>query len=456
MTELFAKQALLPDGWRRNVTIAVGKDGTFSAIFPDSAPQAGAERFDVVVPPQISLHSHAFQRAMGGLAEKRQNPDDTFWTWRTLMYQLAHRISPEQMQNVAAFLYMQMLKAGYSQVAEFHYLHNEVDGRAYASPAEMSSRLVAAATDAGLGITLLPTLYARGGLDGSPLADAQKRFAGHPDRIARIVSDIRSHWRGSNLVHVGIGLHSLRAVDIQSIGDFLNVAGPGAPIHIHVAEQQREVDACLAVTGQRPVDYLMSHLAVDERWCLVHATHLSEAEVTSIASSRAVAGLCPITEANLGDGIFPFESYVDQGGHFGIGSDSNVLISPWEELRLLEYGLRLNWQKRCVALPAGRKGSIGGWLFQQSLKGGAQACGLPVAGLVPGARADLCVIDEDALSLPDLEGDDLLDSAIFATSRPPVRHVMSDGRWRIIDGHHPDEKRITNAFRASLRDLMSA
>ncbi|MBS1103198.1 formimidoylglutamate deiminase [Gluconobacter sp. Dm-62] len=456
MTELFAKQALLPDGWRRNVRITVAKDGTFSSIIPDSAFSADMQRYDVVIPTQISLHSHAFQRAMGGLAERKQNPDDTFWTWRTRMYQLAHRISPEQMQDVAAFLYMQMLKAGYSQVAEFHYLHNAVDGRPYASPAEMSSRLAAAATDAGIGITLLPTLYARGGFDGSPLNEAQKRFSSTSETIADILSDLQAEWHGSQLVRTGIGLHSLRAVDIQSVSPLLQAAGPGAPIHIHIAEQQREVDTCLSITGQRPVDHLMSHASIDARWCLVHATHLSDDEVTAIARSTAVAGLCPITEANLGDGIFPFEAYVAQGGRFGIGSDSNVLLSPWEELRLLEYGLRLQRQKRCIALPPGQKGSIGAWLYHQCLAGGAQACGVSLDGLRPGARADLCVIDEQALSLPDLQEDDILDSAIFATSHPPVRHVMCAGQWRITDGHHADEVRLTQAFHATLRTLMAA
>ncbi|MBS1027074.1 formimidoylglutamate deiminase [Gluconobacter albidus] len=456
MTEVFAKQALLPQGWRRNVQITIAADGTFTSVTPDSTPGPDMQLLDMVVPPQISLHSHAFQRAMAGLAERRQNPDDTFWTWRTRMYQLAHRISPEQMQDVAAFLYMQMLKAGYAQVAEFHYLHNAVDGRPYASLAEMSSRLAAAATDAGIGITLLPTLYARGGFDGSPLNDAQKRFASTPDTIARILSDLQSDWHGSPLVTAGVGLHSLRAVDIHTLGDLLRAAGPAAPIHIHIAEQQREVETCLSVTGQRPVEHLMSHLPVDARWCLVHATHLSAAEVTAIARSEAVAGLCPITEANLGDGIFPFEAYVAQSGRFGIGSDSNVLLSPWEELRLLEYGLRLQSQKRCVALPPDHKGSIGAWLYRQSLAGSAQASGLPLSGLQPGARADLCVLDEQALSLPDLQNDDILDSAIFATSSPPVRHVMCAGQWRITDGHHPDEARLTRAFHATLRTLMAA
>lgn len=456
MTEVFAKQALLPEGWRHNVQITIEADGTFSSITPDSTQKTDVPLLEMVVPPQISLHSHAFQRAMAGLAERKQNPDDTFWTWRTRMYQLAHRISPEQMQDVAAFLYMQMLKAGYAQVAEFHYLHNAIDGRAYASPAEMSSRLAAAATDAGIGITLLPTLYARGGFDGSPLNDAQKRFASTPDTIARILSDLQSDWRGSPLVTTGVGLHSLRAVDIQGLGNLLQAAGPRAPIHIHIAEQQREVEACLAATGQRPVAHLMNHLTVDARWCLVHATHLSEGEVTAIARSEAVAGLCPITEANLGDGIFPFEAYVAQTGRFGIGSDSNVLLSPWEEIRLLEYGLRLQSQKRCVALPPEQKGSIGAWLYCQSLAGGAQACGMSLNGLQPGARADLCVLDERCLSLPDLQNDDILDSAIFATSSPPVRHVMCAGQWRITDGHHADEARLTKAFHATLRTLMAA
>jgi len=456
MTELFAKQALLPQGWCHNVRIILGEDGRFASVTPSTHSYGNIKCHDIVVPAQISLHSHAFQRAMAGLTEERKNPDDTFWTWRTLMYQLAHHITPEQLQDVASFLYMQMLQSGYTQVAEFHYLHNETDGRPYADPAEMSDRLATAAVDAGIGITLLPTLYAQAGFNGLLLRDAQKRFATTPDRIARIASDIRAKWAGSDLVKVGVGLHSLRAVDVADAAELLDISDRQAPVHIHIAEQQREVEECVRVTGMRPVDYLSDRIGIDARWCLVHATHLSEQEVTTIARSGAVAGLCPITEANLGDGIFPFEDYIDQNGRFGIGSDSNVLISPWEELRVLEYGLRLTRQKRCVGRPTGTKGAIGTWLYEQSLRGGAQACGQSGWGITPGARADLCVLDSDALSLPHLQGDNVISSAIFAASRPPVRHVMCAGKWQIVDGRHADEERITAAFHKAVRTLVNS
>ncbi|MBF0865093.1 MAG: formimidoylglutamate deiminase [Gluconobacter potus] len=450
--ELFAEQALLPDGWRRNVRISVSPDGCFESIVPDARISADAERKAIVVPSQLSLHSHAFQRGMAGLAESRQNPADTFWTWRRLMYQLAHRISPEQMQDIASYLYMEMLTAGYTQVAEFHYLHHAPGGATYGQVAEMSLRVGEAARAVGIGLTLLPTLYERGGFDGRPLQEAQERFATTPELIGRIISETRSAWAGKPLLSVGLGLHSLRAVDLETASDLLSVQT--GPVHIHVAEQQKEVEECVAFVGARPVEYLLSQTDVDERWCLVHATHLSASEVAGMARSGAVAGLCPITEANLGDGLFPLAPYVNDGGRFGIGSDSNVLISPWEELRTLEYGQRLFTQTRCAALPAEALGSTGGWLYRQALDGGRRACGLESWGLVARARADLCVLDEDQLPLPYLQDDAVLDAAIFGSRQPPVKDVLCGGQWRVRDGRHLNHDAVTAAFRRTVRTLL--
>ncbi|MFT8716943.1 formimidoylglutamate deiminase [Gluconobacter potus] len=450
--ELFAEQALLPDGWHRNVRITLSPDGCFESIVPDARISAGSERKAIVVPSQLSLHSHAFQRGMAGLAESRQNPADTFWTWRRLMYQLAHRISPEQMQDIASYLYMEMLTAGYTQVAEFHYLHHAPGGATYAQVAEMSLRVGGAAQAVGIGLTLLPTLYERGGFDGRPLQEAQERFATTPELIGRIISETRSAWAGMPLLSVGLGLHSLRAVDLETASDLLSVQM--GPVHIHVAEQQKEVEECVAFVGARPVEYLLSQTDVDERWCLVHATHLSASEVAGMARSGAVAGLCPITEANLGDGLFPLAPYVNDGGGFGIGSDSNVLISPWEELRTLEYGQRLFTQTRCAALPAEALGSTGGWLYRQALDGGRRACGLESWGLVAGARADLCVLDEDQLPLPYLQDDAVLDAAIFGSRQPPVKDVLCGGQWRVLDGRHLNHDAVTAAFRRTVRTLL--
>ncbi|MBF0877176.1 formimidoylglutamate deiminase [Gluconobacter cerevisiae] len=450
--ELFAEQAFLLEGWHRNVRISVAPDGRFDAITPDSDAPAGIERKAVVVPSQLSLHSHAFQRGMAGLAESRQNPSDTFWTWRRLMYQLAHRISPEQMQDIASYLYMEMLTAGYTQVAEFHYLHHAQGGASYGQVAEMSLRLGGAAHAVGIGLTLLPTLYQRGGFDGRPLQEAQERFATTPELIEKIISEAQSAWSETSLLSVGLGLHSLRAVDLKTVADLLSAQT--GPVHIHVAEQQKEVEECIAAVGARPVEYLLSQADVDERWCLVHATHLSSSEVVDMARSGAVAGLCPITEANLGDGLFPLAPYINARGRFGIGSDSNVLISPWEELRTLEYGQRLFTQTRCAALPAKALGSTGGWLYRQALDGGRRACGLESWGLVAGARADLCVLDEDLLPLPDLQGDAVLDAAIFGSRQPPVKDVLCAGQWQVRNGRHLKQEIVTTAFRRTVRTLL--
>lgn len=455
MTELFVKQAFLPDGWCKNVSLVVAADGTFSSVRPNTQPSPTAEIVDVALPPQISLHSHAFQRGMAGLAERRQTPTDTFWTWRNLMYRLAGRIKPEQMEAIAAFLYMEMLRAGYTQVAEFHYLHHNSKGAEYENPAEMAQRIVAAAKVCGIGITVLPTLYMHSGFGGRPLLDEQKRFATTPEQIAGIMQAVRLQGQSNNLISVGLGLHSLRAVDMADVKCLTQDQTLKGPVHIHIAEQSGEVEQCLAATGQRPVHFLFDHVEVDARWCLVHATHLVPAEVTQIAQSQAVAGLCPITEANLGDGFFPLVSYVAQKGRFGIGSDSNVLISPAEELRLLEYGLRLSAQSRCVALPQNELGSIGGWLYRQALAGGAQSCGLAQWGLVEGARADICVLDTDRLPMPDLEGDAILDAALFSVPALPVKHVMCAGSWRIREGRHPQQEYLTQQFRKVVRTIFS-
>ncbi|GCE82636.1 formimidoylglutamate deiminase [Komagataeibacter diospyri] len=455
MVTIFARQAMLPIGWRSNVRIEVGMDGCFSAIVPDSSPDPSVLCADIVIPPQYSLHSHAFQRAMAGLAEGRSNPSDTFWTWRRAMYRLADNVTPEQMQDIATFLYMEMLERGYTQVAEFHYLHHGRGGTPYADRAEMSLRIVQAARNVGMGLTLLPTLYARSGFGAPTTLPQQQRFANTLQTLADIVSRVRQAGDHAMPPIVGVGLHSVRAVDIREVGKAVDQMAAGAPIHIHVAEQQAEVAECLQATGARPVEYLFDHVTVDARWCLVHATHLSATETTLIARSGAVAGLCPITEANLGDGLFPFPDCVAQGGRFGIGSDSNILISPGEELRLLEYGARLDRQQRCVCLPEGEMGSVGGYLYRAAFEGGRQACGLPPSGLVVGARADLCVLDPEKLSLPELQGDRILDSAIFACPTLPVRDVMCAGQWVVQDGRHPDHDGITRNFHRALAMLVA-
>ncbi|WP_342627236.1 formimidoylglutamate deiminase [Nguyenibacter vanlangensis] len=448
---LFAGLALLPEGWRRDVRIGFAEGGAFGTVVAGCRPEAGDRRADIVLPPLPGLHSHAFQRAMAGLAECRTDPADSFWTWRERMYALAGTLQPDTLRAVAAFVYMEMLEAGYTQVAEFHYLHRAPDGAAYARPGAMAEAVVDGALTAGIGITMLPTLYMRAGF-GQDLAPSQRRFRGDPDFIARIIADLGDRFAGASLLRRGVGLHSLRAVDGDCIRAMLRAAPEDGPVHIHVAEQRREVEDCLAALGARPVRWLMDHCPVDARWCLVHATHMDAGECGDLARSGAVAGLCPITEANLGDGIFPLAAFIDEGGRFGVGPDSNILLSPGEELRLLEYGQRLRSQQRCRALPAGRTGSVGRFLYDACLAGGAQACGME-AGIAPGRRADLCTLAAEDLALPGLTGDAILDSVLFARPALPVSDVLCAGRWVVAGGRHVARDAIARDFRAAMARL---
>lgn len=450
---VFARQALLPTGWHADVRLEFA-GGYFTAIDAGVTARPTDECADIVLPPLPSLHSHAFQRAMAGLTETRREPADSFWTWREQMYALASRIEPDGMRAIAAQLYMEMLKAGFTQVAEFHYLHRAPDGSSYARPAEMALSVIDGAGEAGIGMTLLPTLYRHAGF-GRPLAPEQKRFESAPDFIAGIMADIAATYRDNSRIRVGVGLHSLRAANREDITDMLALVPDDVPVHIHIAEQQREVADCVEFLGRRPVAWLLDEFAVDARWCLVHATHLDADETRRFAASGAVAGLCPITEANLGDGLFPLVDFINAGGRFGIGTDSNVLPSANEELRLLEYGQRLSAQKRCRALPGEAMGSVGRYLYEASLNGGTQACGHGGGAVAVGQRADLCVVPEAALSLPDLRGDAVLDSLIFARAAFPARDVLCGGDWVVRGGRHVREDEISATFQSAIRHLRS-
>ncbi|WEN14054.1 formimidoylglutamate deiminase [Rhodanobacter sp. AS-Z3] len=401
-----------------------------------------------VLPGMPNLHSHAFQRAMAGLAERRSKADDSFWSWRETMYAFAAAINPDQLKAIAAQLYVEMLKAGYTHVCEFHYLHHQPDGTAYAQPEEMSLALIEAAREAGIGLTLLPVLYMSGGFDGRALSARQRRFGHSVDSYLRLLETLRAHE--SDDVRVGIALHSLRAVPELALRDVLasELAQTG-PIHIHIAEQIGEVQDCLATRGARPVEWLFDHAAVDARWCLVHATHLTEAETLQLARSGAVAGLCPTTEANLGDGLFPLADFLDAGGKLGIGSDSHISISPVEELRWLEYGQRLLSRHRNIA--ARRQGdSVGETLWRAALNGGAQASGAPIGALRAGVRADLIVLDDSSPLLAARDARSLIDSFLFAGNTPLVRDVMVGGRWQVRNFRHRDEERIAARYRAAV------
>ena len=441
-----AAQAWYEHGWRRDASFGVDANGRFVAA------TAGEPVGEWVLPGMPNLHSHAFQRAMAGLAERRGGADaaqDSFWTWRETMYAFAAAIGPDELQAIAAQLYVEMLKAGYTQVCEFHYLHQQPDGAPYAEPAAMSLALIEAAREVGIGLTLLPVLYLRGGFDGRPLSARQRRFGVAVDAWLALLDALRRH-EGPTL-RIGMALHSLRAAPVDAMREALDASGE-MPVHIHIAEQLGEVQDCLAVRGARPVEWLLDHAAVDPRWCLVHATHLTAQETVRLARTGAVAGLCPTTEANLGDGVFPLADWLDAGGRLGIGSDSHISVSPVEELRWLEYGQRLATRHRNVAA-RGPGDSVGETLWRAALAGGAQAAGATVGTLAAGARADLLVLDDHAPALAARDQRSMLDSFLFAGNAPLVRHVMCAGQWVVRDFVHRDEARIAARYARVVRAL---
>lgn len=422
-----------PQGWQKNVMIGRGAGEPVTARF--------------ALPGMPNLHSHAFQRAMAGLAERRGPSDDSFWTWRETMYQFASRIGPDELRAIAAQLYVEMLKAGYTHVCEFHYLHNAPNGAAYVDAAAMSRAIIEAAEEAGIGLTLLPVLYMTGGFDGRALSERQRRFGLSLDAYLRLLESLATFE--SSRVRVGLALHSLRAVPGDAMREVL--ASPIAKdrvVHVHIAEQIGEVEDCLVVRGARPVEWLLDHADVDARWCLVHATHLDAAEMHALAKSGAVAGLCPTTEANLGDGLFPLAAYLDDRGVLGIGSDSHISVSPVEELRWLEYGQRLVTRHRNVAArEAGA--SVGETLWRAALQGGRQAAGLPVES----KRADVIVLDDASPLLAARDEHSVLDSFLFAGNTPLVRDVMGGGEWVVRDFRHRDEEWIAARYRATVAAL---
>lgn len=442
--------ALLPDGWARDVRITV-RDGAIAGMFIDTPPAPDDERHAVALPGMGNLHSHAFQRGMAGLTERSGRGGDSFWTWRETMYRFVERIDPDQLHAIAAMAYVEMLESGFTRVGEFHYLHHARDGAAFDDPAEMSQAIFAATADSGIGLTHLPVFYAHGGFGGTAPGAAQRRFVNDVDGFARLVEAAR---RGASHLPdavVGIAPHSLRAVIPDELAAILPLAGDG-PVHIHVAEQVKEVDDCLAWSGARPVEWLLDHAPVDDRWCLVHATHMTDGEAATLARSGAVAGLCPITEANLGDGIFPAPPFLDAGGRYGVGSDSNVRIDLTEELRLLEYGQRLARRSRNL-LARGPERSTGQALFDAALAGGGQALGVE-PGLAVGRAADLFSLSLDHPSLGGRSAERLLDSLIFAAGREGIDCVWRRGRKLVSGGRHRDREAIAARYRQALAELI--
>lgn len=452
MPTFFAERALLPEGWSANVRLEVDAQGYLQGVAVDSTAE-GAERLQgPLLPGMPNLHSHAFQRAMAGLAEVAGVTQDSFWTWRDLMYRLVGRLEPEQVQVVARQLYIEMLKAGYTAVAEFHYVHHDPQGTPYADPAELGGRVAQAARSAGIRLTLLPVLYSYSGFGAQAPTAGQRRFLHTTDsylellpRLAAVLDDRQ---------RLGLCFHSLRAVSGEQLATVLAATDACWPVHIHIAEQQKEVDDCLAWSGRRPLEWLYDQVAVDERWCLVHATHALPNEVALMARSRAIAGLCPTTEANLGDGIFPATDFLAAGGRFGIGSDSHVSVSPVEELRWLEYGQRLRDQQR-NRLVGARQPNVGQHLFEQALQGGAAALGQEIGALEAGRRADWVVLDGADPYLSSAPAEAVLNRWLFAGGDRQVRDVMVGGRWVVQEGRHPDEAASAREFAQVLRSLLA-
>lgn len=449
-TTLWFAHALLDEAWARDVRLEL-RGGRIADIAVDVPARHGDERHGIGLPGLPNLHSHAFQRALAGLTEVRGPEGDSFWTWRDLMYRFVARLGPDQMEAIAALAFAEMLESGFTRVGEFHYLHHAPDGAPFADPAEMAGRIAAAAADTGIGLTLLPVFYAHSGFGGAPPTEGQRRFISTPDSYARLLEGARGALAGLHDAQVGVAPHSLRAVTEAELARI--TADAGGPIHIHIAEQVREVEDCVAWCGARPVQWLLDRFDVGGRWCLVHATHMTADETTRLARSGATAGLCPITEANLGDGLFPAPEFLTAGGAFGIGSDSNVRIDAAEELRTLEYGQRLTRRARNVlASQAGR--STGAELFRGALSGGARALGGD-SGLHIGAPGDIVSLRGDHPDLAARTGDAWIDSWVFAGGSRAVDCVWRFGRKVVEHGQHHARSRIVARYRAAIEGLLA-
>lgn len=447
-TSLFGDWALLPEGWARHVRLQIA-GGRFTHVTREAAAQPGDERVAVLLPGMGNVHSHGFQRGMAGLTEYRGPEADNFWSWRELMYRFVGRMTAEDLEAITTLAYVEMLEAGFTRVGEFHYVHHDDAGRPHANPAETSGRVVAAAAETGIALTLLPVFYAHGNFGGAPPTEGQRRFVTDVDRFARLVEEGRKLAASLPDAVVGVAPHSLRAVTPDELAKVCALAGEG-PIHIHAAEQVREVEDCVAWSGMRPVQWLLEHAGVDARWCLVHATHLVPAEVDGLARSGAVAGFCPVTEANLGDGIAPAAPLLASGGCFGIGTDANVSISVRDELRQLEYCQRLRDRARNVLAAHGEE-STGRTLYAEALRGGARALKGP-AGLAVGAAAD-CVALQNDLAAPGGKQDALLDGFVFAT-HTRVQHVWRAGRRVVTQGIHVAREGVMRRYASALARLL--
>ena len=451
--ELFFDHALLPSGWGNNVRVGV-EEGVLLSVAEGELPHDAEHIPGVAIPGLPNLHCHAFQRGMAGLAERRGPQGDDFWTWREAMYRFLDRLSPADVQAIAAFAYMEMLEAGFTTVGEFHYLHHDIDGRPYEDIGEMANAVAAASAEARIGLTLLPSFYAHGGFGGAPPTAGQRRFLNDLDRFLRLVARSRAIVASLPAGRVGIAPHSLRAVTTDELRVICRATSDG-PIHIHAAEQLDEVDDSLAALRRRPVEWLLENAQIDSRWCVIHGTHTTPQERRALAASGAVVGLCPLTEASLGDGVFDAAHYLKAGGRFGIGSDSNIQIDAAAELRQLEYGQRLARRARNVMAIEGGV-STGRRLFDLALASGAQALQQPVGSLTPGSRADIVLLDETSPDFVSRHGDEWLDAWIFVTGRAAVKIVLVGGETVVEAGRHKNRPAIEARYRRVIASLLAA
>jgi formimidoylglutamate deiminase len=451
MTALWAETALLPEGFAEGVRLEIDARGDLLAV--EVGTEAGAERLSgVVLPGMPNLHGHAFQRAMAGLAERLMPGEASFWTWREVMYRFLERIGPDELSAIAAQLYVEMLEAGYTAVGEFHYLHHAPDGRPYADPAALSWAILEARARSGIGLTHLPVLYMAGGFGGAPPEPGQRRFLHDLEGFASLLEALAPRLAAEPDLRLGAAPHSLRAVPDRALREAVGLADridAEAPIHIHVAEQAKEVRDCVEWCGDPPVAHLLDTVEIGPRWCLIHATHMDDGETEALARSGAVAGLCPTTEANLGDGLFNLGGFLAAGGRFGVGSDSHVSISPIEELRWLEYGQRLATLRRLIAASE-EQPHCGAHLWQAALAGGAQALARKIGRLAPGYRADLIRIDDQHPILVGRSEQSLLDSLVFSGNAKLVRDVMVGGRWQVRGGRHIRRDEIAADYGAAV------
>ncbi len=458
MPLLHAADALLPSGWARDVLLEWNEAGILTRVQSDMSAGMAPRAAGALLPGMSNVHSHAFQRAMAGLAEMRGHPTDDFWTWREEMYRLVGLLEAEDIEAIAAHLYIEMLRHGYTTVAEFHYLHNDRDGRPYDDPAELANAIASAAAASGIALTLLPVLYAHGGFRHQLLSPAQRRFRGDPAFIVRLLQELSNWHLPSPLMRLGVAPHSVRAVDALLLTEMVAAAraiDPTMPIHMHVSEQVAEVAQCLETHGATPYAWVSQLVEVDARWCFIHATHLTATEMRDMASTGAAIGLCPTTEANLGDGIFDFVPWFERRASWGVGGDSHVCVSPFTELRMLEWSQRLRLRERNIVADP-QSPDVAANLWSAAAAGGAQAVGHATGTLAEGKRADFVILDGADADFESLTAPSLLGVAMFSGNQNRVRDVFVAGRAVVQSGHHPDEDEAREAFRAALRRLRRA